>query len=182
MTMLQPTTLAGLLAEGDVRQFAGGLEVVVQRAWIVAGEDRLAYTAIVRLVECCREWHWQSDILPHAGGAPLDSITKSLTAGFAHPIALGSALRITHQVVAVRPRSYQVRFTLTTHDPDQPEQPEQLCATLDMVSVFYDPARDAVAEPPPAVLAHLQASVSAPSAPSAPSAFPPMPADDAGRG
>ncbi|HKT40506.1 MAG TPA: hypothetical protein VJR48_19190, partial [Ktedonobacterales bacterium] len=77
--MMQPTTLEGLLAEGGVRCFAGGLEVEVQRAWIVAGEDRLAYTAIVRLVECCREWHWQSDILPHAGGALLDSITKSLS-------------------------------------------------------------------------------------------------------
>lgn len=157
---MQPTTLSGLLAEGGVRQFAGGLEVVVQRAWIVAGEDRLAYTAIVRLVECCREWHWQSDILPHAGGAPLDSITKSLTAAFTHPITLGSALRITHQVVAVRPRSYQLRFTLAIRDPDQPsEQPAQQCATLDMVSVFYDPARDAVAEPPPSVLAYLQTRV-----------------------
>jgi acyl-CoA thioesterase FadM len=162
MTMMQPTTLAGLLAEGDVRQFAGGLDVVVQRAWIIAGEDRLAYTAIVRLVECCREWHWQSDILPFAGAAPLDSITKSLTAEFTHPIALGSALRIMHQVVAVRPRSYQLRFTLTAHDPDHPEQPERLCAALDMVSVFYDPARDAVAEPPPAVLARLQSGLATP--------------------
>lgn len=160
MSMMQPTTLAGLLAEGDVRQFAGGLEVVVQRAWIVAGEDRLAYTAIVRLVECCREWHWQSDILPHTGGAPLDSITKSFTAAFTHPIALGSALRITYQVAAVRPRSYQLRFTLATHDPNQPpEQPARQCATLDMVSVFYDPARDAVAEPPSSVAAYLQTCV-----------------------
>lgn len=159
MSMMQPTTLAGLLAEGDVRQFAGGLEVVVRRAWIVAGEDRLAYTAIVRLVECCREWHWQSDILPHAGGAPLDSITKSLTAVFSHPMMLGSMLRITHQVVAVRPRSYQLRFTLATHDPEQPEQPAQQCATLEMVSVFYDPARANVAEPPPGVLAYLHSRV-----------------------
>ena len=165
---MQPTTLAGLLAEGEMRQFAGGLEVVVQRAWIIAGEDRLAYTAIVRLVECCREWHWQLDILPHAGGAPLDSITRSLTAEFTHPIALGSTLRITHQVVAVRPRGYQLRFTLATRDADQPqEHPEQQCATLDMVSVFYDPARETVAEPPPEVLAYLRSRIS-----------PTQPADD----
>lgn len=160
-TMMQPTTLDGLLAEGGVRCFAGGLEVEVRRAWIVAGEDRLAYTAIVRLVECCREWHWQSDILPHAGGAPLDSITKSFTGEFTHPIALGSLLRITHQVIDARPRSYRLRFELTTL------QPEQLCATLEMVSVFYDPAREAVAEPPPAVAAYLRSLIS-----------PPQPADD----
>jgi acyl-CoA thioesterase FadM len=165
MSMMQPTTLAGLLAEGDVRQFASGLEVVVRRAWILADEDRLAYTAIVRLVECCREWHWQADILPHAAGAPLDSITKSLTAVFSHPMMLGSMLRITHQVVAVRPRSYQLRFTLATHDPDQPGQPAQRaqlvqdCATLDMVSVFYDPDRAVAAEPPPGVLAYLHSCV-----------------------
>ena len=165
MSMMQPTTLAGLLAEGDVRQFAGGLEVVVRRAWIVAGEDRLAYTAIVRLVECCREWHWQADILPRVGGAPLDSISKSLTAVFSNPIMLGSVLRITHQVVAVRPRGYQLRFTLATHDPDrpgqpaQPAQPTQQCATLEMVSVFYDPERAVAAEPPPGVLAYLTSCV-----------------------
>lgn len=165
MSMMQPTTLAGLLAEGGVRQFAGGLEAVVQRAWIIAGEDRLAYTAIVRLVECCREWHWQSDILPHAGDAPLDSITRSLTAEFTHPIALGSVLRITHQVVAVRPRGYQLRFTLATHDPTQPpEQSGRPCATLDMVSVFYDPARATVAEPPAAIASYLQGRVEAQSA------------------
>ncbi|HEY1387478.1 MAG TPA: thioesterase family protein [Ktedonobacterales bacterium] len=153
-TMMQPTTLEGLLAEGGVRRFAGGLEVEVRRAWIVAGEDRLAYTAIVRLVECCREWHWQSDILPHAGGAPLDSITKSFTAEFSHPIALGSLLRITHQVIDARPRSYRLRFELTTL------QPGQRCAMLEMVSVFYDPAREAVAEPPAAVAAYLRDCVS----------------------
>ncbi|MGE5333863.1 MAG: acyl-CoA thioesterase [Nitrososphaerota archaeon] len=153
MTMMQPTTLAGLLAEGGVRRFAGGLEVDVRRAWIIAGEDRLAYTAIVRLVECCREWHWESDVLSHAGGAPLDSITKSLQGEFVRPIALGSLLRITHQVIAVRPRSYQLRFQLVTGDP------EQLCATLEMVSVFYDPVRAAVAEPPPGVVDYLRACV-----------------------
>lgn len=150
MTMMQPTTLAGLLAESDVRRFAGGLEVVVQRTWIVAGEDRLAYTAIVRLVECCREWHWESDILPHTGGASLDSITKSFQGEFRRPIAVGSLLRITHQVIAVRPHSYQLRFQLAT------QQPEQHCATLAMVSVFYDPVRAAVAEPPPDVMAYLR--------------------------
>lgn len=153
MTMMQPTTLAGLLAEGGVRTFTGGLEARVQRAWIVADEDRLAYTAIVRLVECCREWHWQSDILPHAGGVPLDSITKSFQGEFVRPIAVGSLLRITHQVVAVRPRSYQLRFQLATLDP------EQFCATLEMISVFYDPARAAVAEPPSQVMDYLRACV-----------------------
>src|SRR5690348_11717484 len=160
-TMMQPTTLEGLLAEGGVRRFAGGLEVEVRRAWIVAGEDRLAYTAIVRLVECCREWHWQSEILPHAGGAPLDSITKSFAAEFTQPIALGSQLRITHQVIDARPRSYRLRFELTTL------QPEQRCATLEMVSVFYDPVREAVAEPPLQVVTYLRDCVS-----------PTQPADD----
>ena len=154
MSMMQPTTLEGLLAEGDVRRFAGGLEVAVRPAWIVAGEDRLAYTSIVRLVECCREWHWQSDILPPADGAPLDSITKSFSGEFIHPIAVGSLLQITYQVIDARPRSYQLRFRLTTLHPDQH------CATLDMVSVFYDPARDAVAEPPRAVADYLRARVS----------------------
>ena len=151
--MMQPTSLAGLLAEGGVRRFVGGLEVVVQPAWIIAGEDRLAYTAIVRLVECCREWHWESDIIPHAGGAPLDSITKSIHGEFTRPIAVGSLLRITHQVIAVAPRSYQLRFQLAT------QRPEQQCAILEMVSVFYDPARAAVAEPPPGVVDYLRACV-----------------------
>jgi acyl-CoA thioesterase FadM len=151
MTMMQPTTWAGLLAEGGVRRFVGGLDVLVPRAWIVAGEDRLAYTAIVRLVECCREWHWASDILPHVEGAPLDSITKSIICEFARPIAVGSLLRITHRIIAVRPRSYQLRFQLSTRNPEHP------CATLEMVSVFYDPAREAVAEPPPGVVAYLRA-------------------------
>jgi acyl-CoA thioesterase FadM len=157
MTMMQPTTLVGLLAEGGVRRFAGGLELVVQRDWIVAGEDRLAYTTIVRLVECCREWHWQYEVLPYADGAPLDSITKTFQCEFSRPIAVGSLLRITWRVVDVRPRSYQLRFELAT---PQPQEPQQACATLEMASVFYDPARAAVAEPPPGVVAHLRAQLS----------------------
>ena len=159
MTMMQPTTLAGLLAEGGVRRFAGGLELLVRREWIIAGEDRLAYTAIVRLVECCREWHWESEILPHAGGAPLDSITKSFQGQFTRPIAVDSLLRITCQVVEARPRSYRLRFTLVTQDAQQPQQPQQTCATLEMVGVFYDPVRAAVAEPPPGVVDYLRAQI-----------------------
>lgn len=140
---MEPTTLRALLDSGAVELTSNGLRGVAQPAWIVAGEDRLSYTTLVRLIECCREHHWNADIAPLADAGALDSITKSLNATFLHPVLAGSPFTITYEVGEVRTRAYRLRFAV--------EATGGLCAVGELVSVFYDPAEHAAVAAPPAV-------------------------------
>jgi acyl-CoA thioesterase FadM len=146
---MNPTTLKALLIDTDVRPTAEGLHGVARPTWIVEGEDRLSYTTLVRLVECCREHHWNTDILPCPGAQTLDSITKSLAAEFLHPVRVGSVFTIIYRIIEVRTRSYSLRFDIIA-------QPDVLCARFDVVCVFYDPAVGQPVAPPPAIRQHLR--------------------------
>lgn len=139
------TSLDRLRKTEDVVCRPDGIIIAIKDSWIIEGEDRLSYTTLIRLIECCREHHWQIDILPVAKGKPLDSICKLLTCDFIRPIAVGSTVFIKYQITEVRRRSYTLRFkVLETAN-------NSLCAECDLVSVFYDPiARQC--KPPPSSL------------------------------
>ncbi len=145
-----PTTLAQLLSEGGVSLVPRGLVVQVRPAWVAEGETRLSYTSLIGLVECCREHHWQSDILPAAGIVPIDSITKSLAAEFHQPIEPSALIIISYVVRSVRERGYVLRFTV------REQRTGQLSASVDLVSVFYETSRKEAVVPPAAVAALLQ--------------------------
>ncbi len=148
--MMTPATLSALLAEGGVRLHARGLEIETRRAWVVPGEDRLSATTLLRLVECCREHHWQMDIVPAAAGQPVDSITKAISAEFFRPVPVPGTVLITYAVTTVRGRGYELRCAIRLPD-------DTLCAMVTMVQVFYDPPAGQATTPPPAVHQRLQA-------------------------
>lgn len=148
--MMTPPTLTGLQAEGGVRLRARGLEIETRPAWVVPGESRLSATTLLRLVECCREHHWQSDIVPAAAGQPVDSITKSINAEFFQPVPVPGTALITYAVTHVRGRGYELRFAALL-------PAGTLCATVTMVQVFFEPVTSQATTLPPAVHQRLQA-------------------------
>jgi acyl-CoA thioesterase FadM len=146
------TSLALLLHEEGTALLPDGLQVTALSSWIVPGEDRLSYTTLVRLIECCREHHWEQDIFPLAGGQPIDSITKSLAVSFARPIVVGTIVSIGYRVLEAHGKSYTLEFEI------RERQSETLCAECTLVCVFYDPQHQCVSIPPPAVTAYLRAA------------------------
>lgn len=152
--MMTPATLSALLAEGGVRLRPDGFEVETRRAWVVPGEDRLSATTILRLVECCREHHWQTDIVPSATGQPVDSITKSISAEFYQPAPVPGAVHITYAVTQVRGRGYELRFAVRLPDGT-------LCATVTMVQVFFDAETHQATVPPSEVHERLRSLLAA---------------------
>jgi acyl-CoA thioesterase FadM len=146
---MDTTTLKSLLKSGNVTCSPEGLRVTVNPKWIVEGEDRLSYTTLIRLVECCRELHWNSDILIHTKGTMIDSVTKLIRGDFLHPILPGNIVSITYHVTAVRQKSYELRFDV------QNVANGTLCATFNIVSVFYDPILHEASVPPKEVLDYL---------------------------
>jgi acyl-CoA thioesterase FadM len=143
------TTLKDLVKSGDVVYGAEGLRITINPKWIIEGEDRLSYTTLIRLIECCREFHWNSDVLIHTKGLLIDSITKLIKGDFLHPILTGTIMSITYHVIAVRHKSYELRFEVrNTAD-------NTLCAVFNMVSVFYDPILHQSFTPPKQVIGSL---------------------------
>jgi acyl-CoA thioesterase FadM len=147
---MQPTTLVALEATGRLVYGRAHITVSVLPSWVVEGEDRLSYTTLVRLVECCREYHWRCDIASLVGAQPLDSICRSLTANFERPVLIGSVIEIFYSVVAVSKRSYELRFDVRTAAQGV------RCATVNISSVFYDANAKAATAPPREVLERLR--------------------------
>ena len=146
---MDTTSLSNLIEEGGVVCNPEGLTVAIKPSWIVDGESRVSYTTLVRLVECCREHHWNTDILSRTQGAPLDSITKSITGEFMHPIPSGSTISITYQVTEVREKGYSLKFTIRNLSE------RTLSTQMNLVCVFYDPVNNKVIAPPINVFQYL---------------------------
>jgi acyl-CoA thioesterase FadM len=152
---MEPITLDQLARSGCVIYNEDGITVAVPSSWIVAGEDRLSYTTMVRLVECCREYHWEKDVIAKAVGVgSLDSICKSLACEFFKPVLVNSVVSISYRVTGVRQKGYSLRFGIRdTGD-------RSLCAAFDIILVFYDSATHKAVAPPSLVLDYLRTAVS----------------------
>jgi acyl-CoA thioesterase FadM len=146
---MEITTLTDLLRDGSTKAMPNGLSVHVSPSMIISGEDRLSYTTVVRLVECCRELHWQKDILSYHKQNQLDSICKSITADFNRPILLGSDILITYAITEIRGKSYCLRFRIAERGSEFDS------AVIEIVCVFYNPLTRTAVKPPPLILNRL---------------------------
>lgn len=146
---MEPTSLNRLIQEGGIELTPEGLIVNVKSFWIIEGEDRLSYTTLIRLIECCREHHWNVEILPWMRDDSIDSITKTITGEFLSVIPSGSVIWIEYKVIHVGQRSYTLRFQV------RDKNDKRLYASFDLVQVFYDPLRNKSVHPPELVIEHL---------------------------
>lgn len=144
---MEPTSLSRLLAEGGVTLTDRGLIVQVRPDWIVDGEDRLSHTTLFRLTECCREHHWNKDILARAPG--IDAIGRTVSGEFLRPISSDSVIAITYRVKEVRSKGYSLRFEIRDSSTDV------LHCTFDMGCVFYDAKEEKSVPPPTDVVEYL---------------------------
>lgn len=140
---MEITSLSNLLKEDDVVCKPSGILLTVDSSWIIDGEDRLSYTTLIRLVECCREYHWQTDILPECAGFKLDSICKSLTANFIKPIQVGTRIFIKYYITTIRRKGYSINFKVYNATE------QFIYAEVDIISIFYDPLNCVSIVPPP---------------------------------
>lgn len=122
-------TLDYLFSQTRVKEFDDGLLIYVPQSWIVVGEDRLSYSTIIRLVECCREYHWKKDITIKY--PLLDSICGQINANFFKPISAEQFVKIKYSISFVSDKKYMLNFLL--HDSS-----EILCGYVEMVLYFYD--------------------------------------------
>ncbi len=150
---MDTTSLEQLKKEVLIEYDENEMVLVAQPTWVIPGEDRLSYTTIVRLVECCREYHWQKDVLHNSMNASLDSIVKYVECNFDHPILIGEKIAISYQIVDVKVRSYKTRFQVTLVDL------AKLSAEATLVSVFYDTKAHKALEIPSAIKSFLNAKL-----------------------
>jgi acyl-CoA thioesterase FadM len=113
--------------------FNGFSVLSVSPEWIIDGETRLSYTTIVRLIEFCREYHWNKDIKPFFSTTGIiDSTTKEFVCSFNQPVSLNSAVKIEYRFIEIRNRAYSLNFAVS----DLSRQ--KLYVTVSMVCVFID--------------------------------------------
>jgi len=144
-----PTTLDALLAEADVELVRHGLYVTVRREWIVPNEDRLSYATIIRLIECCREYHWKTDI---ASVTPtVDAILVRIEAHFIQPIPPRANLAITYSVTRMGRRSYDLAFDVKSSSVENMHY-----AKAKLKNAFYDSQTQQAVDPPSIVTSRLR--------------------------
>jgi hypothetical protein len=115
------TTLSRLTEENpDIDFLDNGFRVVAKPEWIVAGEWQLSYTTLVRLVECCREYHVQKDEPWLRWPLGADTTCSSLSARFHRPIYVGSTVDVTYRVVATDEHGYDLDFEVSAASDGSP--------------------------------------------------------------
>lgn len=148
---MEPISFDRLIKTSCVKCNQDGLTVNVPPSWIVDGEDRLSYSSLVRLIECCREYHWQKDILSkiNKNDIHLDSICKSLSGDFINPIFVGSKVFISYSINEVRRKGYSLKFEVRNATNSI------LSAEFILVSIFYNPINHESIQPPDSVSDYL---------------------------
>lgn len=127
------TTFDNLLTQTEVITIQNGLKIKIPQAWIIKGERRLSYTTLLRLTECCREYHWQKDIISLNNS--LDSICGQINANFLKPIQADQLICITYEIRCVLEKKYILDFYIY-------DSKNNLCGYVDMVSYFYEPHKE----------------------------------------
>lgn len=146
---MEITTLNSLVAGGSVSFLANGLKIITEADWVVSGENRLSYTTLIRLIECCREYHWNKDIRTKSQDDFVDSITKSLSIAFYRALIVGTTIAIRYEIVNVRDKGYEAKFSIFNTQGE-------LCAECNMVSIFFDPEQMMPTPPPGSVVQALK--------------------------
>ena len=144
------TTLEELLKQTEVVPFGNGIRIFVKNSWVVSDEDRLSYTTIIRLVECCREYHWECDVKPilHKENLKLDSITRAFGGDFYIPIPVDTNIEIHYRIEAIREKSYKLIFEVK-------DESQRVFSSVWIICVFYDPDLGKSIIPNPSILEAL---------------------------
>jgi len=129
---MEPTTIQKLLEARSATVLHCGISIQTQPTWVVKGETHLSYTTLTRLIECCREHHWQTDVVPYLSSATLDSICKSISAEFLRPVPVSTTIIINYEVKQIRSKSYELHFKIISDDR------QTIYAVFNIVFVFYD--------------------------------------------
>lgn len=140
---MDTTTYMGLKNETTVIENENGIVIFIPSAWIISGESRVSYTTIIRLVECCREYHWMKDV--KCKDSSLDSICGETTARFIKTIRADSTITIKYSIKDILKKRYKVEFVVLDNSGN-------ICCIVEMVSFFYDPEKMQSVEIPKDIL------------------------------
>lgn len=122
------TTFDNLKRTTFVNEKKNGINVFIPSSWVVDGENRVSYTTIIRVVECCREYHWNKDMK----NKNIDSICGSINAKFIKPIEVNVTIYISYSIKDISDNKYKLLFNVTD------ENGETYCF-IEMISFFYNP-------------------------------------------
>ena len=150
--MIEPTSLDRLVLEDGAVLSPRGLRVVVRESWVVPGENRLSYVSLVRLIECCREHHWNVDVVPNAAFTDPDCTLRAMRCEFRAAAHVGHTVAVTYRVARMGTRSYTLDFTISREGPAA-----EVIGLAEVVCVFYDAVVGAAVEPCREIAAALRA-------------------------
>jgi len=112
----------------SVQMHSDGISFIIDKDWIIEGEDRLSYASILCLVEFCREYHWEKDFLSQ--NKKLDSITQNIYVSFFKPLVSGSKAFIKYNIKSLNMHMYKIIFEIFTN--------EIVLCKIEMECVFYN--------------------------------------------
>jgi len=130
---MDTTSLETILKENpEILLLDDGMRLRANPAWVVPNETKLSYTTIIRLIECCREYHWKKDIEPQIIDIQLDSTCRFVKCDFFHPINVNEAVDIIYYVNEIRTRSYLLHFLV------EDSNRTVTFAEIELILVFWD--------------------------------------------
>lgn len=126
---MDTTTYIALKNETQITEKDNGLIIFVPLSWIVDNEERVSYTTLIRLVECCREYHWSKDVTKK--NILLDSICGSINSSFIKTVKGDSTITIIYSIKKVERKKYTIEFVIA-------DEMDDICCVFEMIAFFYD--------------------------------------------
>ena len=135
MNLLLPITFTQLKQKGYILEKNYGIIIRVQPTWAISGEKHLSYTTLTRLVECCREYHWEKDVLPLIYETNVDSICKALNAEFIKPVSIEARIFLKYEVKNIKHKSYELGIKILDVENESAND-QEIYAIFNIILVF----------------------------------------------
>lgn len=126
---MDTTTFFSLKSQTNVYEKENGIDVFIPSRWVVDGENRVSYTTIIRLVECCREFHWKKDI--ECINDQIDSICGTINCKFLKPIESNAVIKIRYYLIDISEKKYILEFKVI-------DSMKNVCCIIRMTLFFFD--------------------------------------------
>ncbi|MDK2980884.1 MAG: hypothetical protein PWQ55_1231 [Chloroflexota bacterium] len=130
--MMIPVSLSRLKKDNKIKFTSTGMVFRSKKKWVIKDETRLSYTTLTKLIECCREYHWEKDIQSSFKNHNIDTTCKSFSAQFYKPVSYHSLLSIDYSIVNINKKDYEIKFVICDLYKNI------VCSEFLMVQVFID--------------------------------------------
>jgi acyl-CoA thioesterase FadM len=134
MYTMEIVTIETLKKQTDILFFNNYITMTIPENWVIQNENRISYLTQTKIIEGCRDYHWQkfSLKLHNLCDQNIDSVCRIIKSKYVKPIIINTRIIVEFKIIYINNNSYKMIFKILDYNK------RYLYSLYNMHFVFYD--------------------------------------------